>query len=432
MQPRQTDLDADARAPGPSPMEAFADPAGVAAILWRGRRLFAACVIACLGFAGVYLVQAKKLYQATAKILVLEKGGTPLSAAGAEAVRLSRGAEDDIPTHAMLVSSPVVVRRAVESLGLNNLPSVDASAGVDAAVREVTENLSVTRPDRQAKILQITYRTQSPGEAVRVVKAVSESYKAFLEEVYVEGNSEVVVLMSRARDDLNRELKELERKYLEFRQQTPNLTGDGAGRPFVNQRIDEWGRVAREAMVRGVQLKAQLELGRELSKEGIGLWSIAYALDQVGGNEGSRLGPRTQGLGPAPPSDYLRMLSTEQQQLAERFGTQSTKVKEIQERLSEAQAQSRQARGRLEENEVRDLLGSIDKSLKAIDTMRAEIQNRFDQDMVLAKRAEIDQLAEQNLKNELQRQRALFDSVVEQFKRATLVGDFSGTRSRRR
>ena len=329
----------------------------------------------------------------------------------------------------MLVSSPAVVRRAVESVGLNNLPSLDTAAGIDAVVREVTQNLAVTRPDRQGKILQITYRTRSTGEAVRVVKAIADSYKSFLKEVYVLGNSEVVVLMSRARDELNRELKELERKYLEFRQQSPNLTGDGAGRPVVNQRIDEWARAAREAMVRGVQLKAQLELGRELAAEGVGLWSIAYALDQVGGTEGGRLGPRTVGLGPAPPSDYFRLLSTEQQHLADRFGAQSTKVKEIQERLSESQARSRQARGRLEEIEVRDLLGSIEKSLKTLETMRVEIQQKFDQDMVQAKRAEIDQLTEQNLKNELARQRLLFDSVVEQFKRATLVGDFSGIRS---
>jgi len=426
MQDRQLDFDGTNRPPAPG---VFTDPAGVAAILWRGRRLFAACVLGCLAVAGVYLIQARRLYQATAKILVLDKGGTPLSAGGAEAVRLVRGAEDDIPTHAMLVSSPVVVRRAVEALGLSNLPSIDRTGGIDAAVREVTENLSVTRPDRQVKILQIAYRTRSAEEAVRVVKAIAESYKSFLEEVYAEGNGEVVVLMSRARDDLNREMKELERKYLEFRQQAPNLTGEGAGRPIVNQRIDEWGRAAREAMVRGVQLKAQLELGRELAGKGVGLWSIAYALDQVGGGEGNRLGPRTLGLGPAPPSDYLRMLSTEQQQYAERFGAQSTKVKEIQERLAEAQAGSREVRGRLEGAEVRDLLGSIDTTLKSIESMRAEIQRRFDQDMVLAKRAEIDQLTEQNLKNEMSRQRALFDSVVEQFKRATLVGDFSGIRS---
>lgn len=426
MPERRHDFDGAAETPAPG---VFTDPAGVAAVLWRGRRLFAACVLGCLGLAGVYLIQARRLYQATAKILVLDKGGTPLSAAGAEAVRLVRGAEDDIPTHAMLVSSPVVVRRAVETLGLNNLPSIDRTGGIDAAVRQVTENLSVSRPDRQVKILQIAYRTRSAAEAVRVVTAVAASYKSFLEEVYAEGNGEVVVLMSKARDDLNREMKDLERKYLEFRQQAPNLTGDGAGRPVINQRLDDWGRAAREAMVRGVQLKAQLELGRELAGKGVGLWSIAYALDQVGGGEGGRLGPRTLGLGPAPPSDYLRMLSTEQQQFAERFGAQSTKVKEIQEKLAEAQAGSREVRGRLEGAEVRDLLGSIDTTLKSIESMRGEIQRRFDQDMVLAKRAEIDQLTEQNLKNELARQRALFDSVVEQFKRASLVGDFAGIRS---
>ncbi|GAC1464575.1 MAG: hypothetical protein NVSMB9_03380 [Isosphaeraceae bacterium] len=412
----------------PASLDSLADPSGIAMLLWRGRRRALACVLGCLGFAGVYLLNAPRIYQATAKLLVLEQGGTPLSTAGADASRLIRGAEDDIPTHAMLVSSPIVVRRAVDAIGRKNLPSL-ASTGTDAAVLTVIENLAVTRPDRQAKILQIAYRSQSPEEAVRIVKAVADSYKSFLEEVFAKGNSDVVNLMSRARDDLHRELKELERRYLEFRQKTPQLSGDASGRSFINHRVDEWDRAAREAMVRGVHLKAQLELGRGLAKDGAGLWSIAHALDQVGGGGVNSLGARAQSLGPAPPSDYLRLLATEQQQLSSRLGPQSTKVKEIQEQISQAQTQAREARVHLEESEVRDLLSAIDKSLRSIETMRTEIQSRFDQDMNLARKAEIDLLAESNMKSELERQRKLFDSVVEQLQRATLVGDFSNTRS---
>lgn len=411
----------------PSPAEFLTDPAGVAAVLWRGRRLVAAGVLACLALAGVYLVQAKRLYQATARLLVLEHGGVPLGSSGGEAARLIRGAEDDIPTHAALVGSPLVVRRAVEAVGLNNLPSL-AAPDVDTAARAVAEDLTVTRPDRQAKILQIAYLSHSPQEAVRVVRALADSYRAFLAEVYAEKNSEVVLLMSRARDDLGRELKVLESSYLEFRQKTPTLTGDGTGRPFIRQRLDEWDKAAREAMVRGVRLKAQLALGRELAREGAGLWAIAHALDQLGG-AGDGPGLRGQTVGPAPPSEYIRMLAGEQLRAAERLGPQSTKVKEIEEQIAQAQADARRSRGRLEEAEVRDLLGSIEKGLKSIESMRSDIQARFEADLSVAKSAEIDLLADANLKSELDRQRKLFDSVVEQLKRSTLVGDFAGTRS---
>ena len=120
--------------------------------------------------------------------------------------------------------------------------------------------------------------------------------------------------MTEAHDDLGKELKELERKYLEFRQQSP-LLADGAGRPLIHRRIDEWDHAASEARIKGVQLKAQLELGKRLASDSVGLWSIGYALDQLGGGG---LAPRTQGLTQAPTSDYLRQLGMEQQQLCHR------------------------------------------------------------------------------------------------------------------
>lgn len=411
-----------------TPLDFLLDPASLLAILWRGRGIIAASMFVCAALTFFYLLYATRIYQASVKLLVLQNGGVPLSTANGDATRLVQGPEDDIPTHAMIVSSPIVLQRAVEAVGTKNLPSLNVSGDMDSIVRQVAENLSVVRPDRQAKILQILYRARSPEEAVRVVRAVAESYRDFLEEVYTQSNGDVIVLMSRAQKDLNRELKELEQKYVEFRQKTPYLTGNNEGRPLVQLRIDEWDKAAREAMVRGVQLKSQLELGRELSKEGIGLWSIAYAMDQVASNGGS-LGGRTQGIGPAPPSDYIRMLTNEQQQMSERYGPQSTKVKEIQEKILAAQSQNRKARGRVEDTEVNDLLTSIEGSLKAIEKMRSEIHERFEADLADAKQADIDRLVESNLKNELARQQSLFDTVVEQLKRAKIVGDYSGTRS---
>lgn len=408
------------------------DPGSLIAILWGGRRLIAAGLAAALALSGVYLALAARVYQATAKVLVIEQGSAPLvTAAGSGSTRLIEGAEDSIASHAMILSSPVVLRRAIETIGVDRLTSLRA-ANLDAAVRLVSEGLSVTRPDRLARVLQVSYRSTSRDEAGRVVQAVVDSYQGFLGEVYARGNGEVVQLMTRARDDLSRELRELEEKYLEFRRNSPVVAVSATGKTIVGERIEEWGRAARDAMVRAVQLRNQLELGRALEKEGVGLWSIAYAMDQVGvgpGGQGQGLAARVQGNGTAPPTDYLRQLATEQQRLAETLGAGSTKVKEIQEQMQEAQVNARATRGRIEQGEVDDLLTSVGRSLASLERMRGELQKEFDTDLELAKKAEIDQLAETNLKNELERRRTLFNSVVSQLEQATLVGDYPGTRA---
>ena len=402
----------------------FNDPEGVAGILRRRHRMILGCVLVCLFFAGFSLLVSGKLHQASARLLVMDPGGVPLEASGRDANRLIQGIEDEIPTHISLIGSQVIVRRAIESIGLNNIRSL-SGMDIDTATRAVSRELSAVRPDRQAKIIQVSYVAITAEEAIQVLSAVMESYKAFLDEVYTSKNSEVVALMTRARDNLGVELKELEKKYLEFRQNTPSLTGDGAGRTFLNHRIDEWDKTARDLMVKSVRLQSQLGLGRELAKDGAGLWATTFALDQLGGGiEGQGL--KTLAAGAAPPNEHVRMLLTEQQKMSDQLGPQSTKVKEIQEQIASSLSETRRSRGKVEEPEVRELLTSIEKSLKSIVSMRTEIQSKFEQDMALAKSAEVDLLTDTNLKNELDRQRKLYDTVLEQLKRSKIAGDYLG------
>jgi capsular exopolysaccharide synthesis family protein len=415
--------------PAPSLQELIEGPANLVTVLWLRRRLVGTCILACLGLAGLYLLIAPRRYQASARLLVLQQGARPLNVVNTEQSRVVEAAEDIIPTQMMVVSSPVVLGRAIESIGPEDLPSLKASGTLDRALREAQKNLIVSRPDRLAKILQIDYRARTPGEAVRIVQAIVDSYKTFLGDAYHKDNSEVIVLMTRARDDLNTELRELERKYLEFRQNAPYLTPDSTGRPIINRRLDEWDRASNEAMVKAIQLQAQLELGQRLAREGVGLWAIANAMDQIGDKASTNLIARTQSIAPPAPLDYLRQLSQEQQQLTVRYGPQNTKVREIQEQISQVQEHARSVRSRLERAEVRDLLESTERSLKSIETMRKQITKQFDHDLVIARRAEIDLLKDSSLRNNLERQRMLFNTVVDQLKQAEFVGDYSSIRS---
>ena len=102
---------------------------------------------------------------------------------------------------------------------------------------------------------------------------------------------------------------------------------------------------------------------------------------------------------------------------------------ELQAQISRAQERTREARGRLEQPDVRSLLASIEQSLKSVEILEDELGKRFEQDLEKTKQVESDLLVESNLRANMERQRALFNSVVNQLKEAQFAGDFNSIRS---
>jgi succinoglycan biosynthesis transport protein ExoP len=394
-------------------------------LLKRCWRLIGLSVAVCLTLALIYLASAERLYLATARLLVLQQGSRPLTVASGDSGRLVEGADDFLPTHAVVIRSPLVVSKAIETVGIRNLPTLYRAQqeGRDP-VGLAIDRLSVGRPDRSAKILRVDYVAGDREEAIRTVEAITDGYRDFLENNYRRNSNQVVNLISKARDELKGELQELERKYVEFRQKNMVLTTDESGRSFLTRRLDHWDRASNEAMVREVELKAQLELGRKLVEDGSGLWAVAYALSQLGGEAGGGLVAHAATVSQSNSSEYVRHLSQEQQQLAERYGPQYAKVKELQEQITRIQERMRDSRNRIDQVETRDLLASIEQSLKSIGTVRTEFAKRFDSDLGDAKKAEAELLIESNLRASVERQRALFNSVVDQLKQAQLTSDF--------
>ena len=152
-----------------------------------------------------------------------------------------------------------------------------------------------------------------------MVGALLDSYSHFLEESNHKKNGDVVSLISRARDDLSREVVALEQQSLDFRKNRPSLAVDEAGRSYITRRLEQWEKAAGDAMVRSIQLKTQLALGRQLAADGRGLLAVVHALGQLGGdfaNLGNVIGASNR----ETTSDFLRQLVAEQQQLSERDG----------------------------------------------------------------------------------------------------------------
>jgi succinoglycan biosynthesis transport protein ExoP len=406
--------------------ESIANLKEYAGAMKRGWRLIVACVAIFLTIAVIYLATTKRVYQATARLLVLQQGGRPLNMANTDPSRLMEGADDYIPTHSQIISSQLVVRRAIDMVGLGRLPSLAAAKAAGLNPVEVAiERLKVTRPDRFAKIVCVDYRDGSRDEATQLLDAITVSYRGFLADTFQKNSSQVISLIAKARDELSHELGGLEEKYVEFRENSPVLSVGETGRSFAAQRLEQTDLAMNQARDRALKIKLQLELGRNLVREGSELWAIAHALNQLDGDSASLTAFLNSTALQLGATDYIRQLTSEQHQLAERYGAQNAKAVELQQQITRAQERSRAMRDRLEQSDVNHLLNSIEKSLKSVESLEAELGKRFESELDQAKKIEIDLLEEANLRANLERQRSLFNTVVDQLKQAQFAGDFN-------
>jgi capsular exopolysaccharide synthesis family protein len=247
------------------------DLLGFLAVLRRGWHFIAVSTVVCLTLTALYLAQIRPVYKSSTRLLILQQGGRPLSNIVSGGREILEAAADEIPTHVMVIRSPVVLDRAVALARVKGLTPGAIIGG-----------LSVYQPDPSVKILELGFQGESSEEATRVVDAVVASYRKFLEENYQKNTTDVLGLIAKVRDDLSDELKELEQKYLEFHRQHPVFTLGGDGRSLLVRRLDQWDEAANEANMRAVKLQSQLDLARKLSGEGAGLATIGNTIRFLG------------------------------------------------------------------------------------------------------------------------------------------------------
>jgi len=394
--------------------------------LRRGWRIIALSIVVCLTLAAIYLATTTRQYEARSKLLVIQNVGRPINLSNSDASQGFDRSDDYMPTHALIVSSPAVIKRAIESAGLKNLPTLEAAKnkGLDI-VEEATERLKVDRPDRLAKILVISYRAQSRQEAVVMIQALVDSYHHFVEDSFASKSNEAIKLIEKARDELSTELDDLQKQYREFRKENKTLLSDQEGRSFASVRLEQIYRASNEAKIKAMQLRSQLQTGKELSKSGAGLWSIAHAMEQLGAAPNSGMLANTAGTTQGASLDFLRQLGEERQRLVERYGPTNARVQEINEQIERAQSEARDIRSKMERGETKDLLASVETSLKAIASMESELNDRFKAGLEEAKEIENDLLVDADLRGKMEQQRSLFQSVVEQLKQAQFVSEYN-------
>ncbi len=226
------------------------------AILRRGWIYIAVCMAICLTLAVILASRNVTTYQSTARLLVLQQGGRNMTNGGDPLLAMKGNYEESLGTHLQIIRSPITVEQALDSAGLKGL-------GVDSVVKRLT----VTVPELSAKVLQVGYTADTRDEAMKVMQAVIKSYEEFLKKNFQRSTSETINLFTNARDQLGKDVENLEKQYLKYRQKNPSYSTDEKGRSIAARRLEHWEQQSNQAMVQSLHLQAQLELGKKLPEQ---------------------------------------------------------------------------------------------------------------------------------------------------------------------
>ncbi len=204
------------------------------------------CFSLALGLA--YISQVQPAYQVEARILVqhvdspLDQGHRPKE----------RDRRDFLATQAEIISSPAVVKKAADSLGLTAEGS-EAENPVSSILAAM-----VVRPVLGTNVLSIQFTGTDADQTVATVDAIIAAYREYLRTNQHNSHIEVLRMLGENEKEMRNELQALEEEYREIRRQSP-LLGQGRNAASVQRSLlTHLGQTLTEKKTRRIELENQL------------------------------------------------------------------------------------------------------------------------------------------------------------------------------
>ena len=244
---------------------------------------------------GVYTMLGP-VYTASTQILVSKKARVPTG--DGEANRYGDRAD-----HLKLLRTDAIIARAFNDHGLKDIPEL--ANGYDP-YKSLSEDLSASRSSGQESsfdnILEIAYSHPDKAIGRKVVQAIVEAYRDYLDETRADGSQQVYNLLLKQQKELEDQVRKAEQSYQEFRQSSPVLlkaspvvTVNGMAAPAQNRyeaEVAELEKAQRDNMRRraGIQAKlATLErmISESQSREVLEFWVLHSLSTGTATNSGS-------------------------------------------------------------------------------------------------------------------------------------------------
>ena len=383
-------------------------------ILLRRKVFVLGAVAAVVGAAALYVSMAPRVYTATATIMV-DPQRSQIADAGENRAPATRFGSDDavVESQVLLVNSPAVLRRVVESLKLGSLPDFQSHVGVlgrirnflgmgasasppskDAAetalVEALQERLKVAR-EGTTFVIDIDASSRDPQTASKIANAVAESY------LYEQVNSRRET-NKRAADWLNQQLgtlkarvKASDKAVENFRTSHNLVTTQGV--TVNDQQLTDLNNRLVEAHVQTAEARAKYQ--------------------QVEGILKRHKDPGT--LDKALSSQVIRQLRTQYAQIAQKVADLSSKFGPQHPKVVDAKAQLR-ATGRLIHQELTRILDSTKEAYRVAQSREQALRNSLDKLQNASTTTSQAQVRLRELQREADANRLLYESFLSRYK----------------
>jgi capsular exopolysaccharide synthesis family protein len=407
--------------------------------IWQRKSLVLLGLVVGLVLAGFYCANATPVYQSTAQVLVVKKRSDAVQIAGGDP-RMSFY-DDYVSTHLVLIRSPLVVGRAVKKRELRKLRSF---AGQGDPTGIIIGSLTAGRDSKKDSsampnnIINLSYQGPIAGECKVILNAVIDSYKDFLDETYRNVSDNTLELITKARDLLQKDLLEKERKYRAFRHSSPPLWKGKDGANIHQTRIAEFEGKRSALLIREGELSERL--------------SAVEKARQSKGNRAALLALTAPAQGKEPDAnsssrrmeEQLFLLLLQEQQLLEDYGDDHPQVMSVRKKIAMTrrfvrQAATAQKRGVPVEVVEKESAGPdpLEARIAALKVERAKVQLAIDS---LQKLLDLEKKAatalnsyeiqDEAYRTDIARTQLIYDQTIKRLQEINLVRDFGGYDSR--
>lgn len=394
-------------------------------VVWQRKVLVILGVATGLALAALYYAQATPIYQSNAQVLVVKKISNTVPVTGGDPRMTVM--EDYLGTHLVLLKSPLIADMAVKKRELNKLPSL---ANVSDPVGVITGSLGVNREKDVSSggpnnIINMSYRCTVPEDCGKILEAIIESYKDFLDEKYRGFSEETLNLITRGRDALQTDLREKNKSYKEFRENSPLIWKGKEGLTVQQARVSEI-----EAR-RSILLIKQAELGDRLK-----LFEKAIAEGRPRAELMALAGPYLDALDKAaqqPGSLDMQLvpLLLQEQQLSEAFGPGHPDVVATRKKIAFVREMMQKAAKPPEKEDapvdvVERYRSRLRYELQSTESENGSLKVLLDAELKEARRLANYEIQDETYRREIMKSEQLCDSIINRLKEINLIRDAGG------
>jgi succinoglycan biosynthesis transport protein ExoP len=387
------------------------------AILGHKLLLFV-CVAVGAGLGYLQYTKSPLVFESSARIRLIQNQ----TLQGVEGLQEFTGQPDPLDTQAVLIKSPIVLERAATDLLAQNLPSMGGHP-----MGSIMAGLTVTRSSDSEEILELSFRGSDRFDCQKVLSAVIAAYEVYLSDSQSQSADYALGLINEAKDELMRDLKQMEDDYAQFRNRAELLWAGGNALNIHSERLAGIEAARSALLLEQTRLESQRKSIRALLDRGEDREAILLMIDQTAAPAGTT----AEGESPVSIALQLMPLVLEEQLLLEELGEKHPKVQMLQKRI----ALMRQflESGGIQTPEdpassarpdiVTTYLNSLKLQMEANDVTIASLNEHFKTEEVSGKLLSSDENENRVRLEEIGRTKALYDEILNDLQAWELTKD---------